>query len=310
MPVNHTNSAGDRRYQSIRRVLVYVLIANVAVSVGKGAVGWTSGSIGMVADAFHSLMDGSSNVIGLIGISLASRPRDDSHSYGHAKFETFASMGIVVLLLLTAFQIGESVYGRVTSDNPAAPEAGVIPFAVMGATILINVGVTLYERRQGRKLNSVFLVADSRHTLSDIYVSLSVVASLVAVRLGYPMIDAVVGGFIALVIAYAALGIMREASVVLLDRAVLDPQAIEAICLGGGEEEILGCHKVRTRGSESGYWIDLHLLVEPQLTTRKSHNLASRVERRLKNEYGEQTDVIIHIEPGKRSGSGKVIEDM
>ncbi|MCL4473074.1 MAG: cation diffusion facilitator family transporter [Actinobacteria bacterium] len=280
-------------------VLVYVLVANLAVSLGKGVVGWRADSIGMVADAFHSLMDGSSNVIGLIGISLAARPRDDSHAYGHAKFETFASMGIVILLLLTAFQIGESVYGRVTSDNPAVPEAGLLPFAVMGVTIVINVAVTLYERRQGRKLSSVFLVADSRHTLSDIYVSFSVIASLAAVRLGYPMIDAVVGGFIALVIAYAALGIMREASVVLLDRAVLDPKAIEEICMSAGDEGILGCHKIRTRGSESGYWIDLHLLVEPQLTTKKSHSLASHVERRLKDRYGEQTDVIIHIEPGK-----------
>jgi len=289
----------DYRYHQIRMVLIYVLIANLAVSLGKGVAGWTYGSIGMVADAFHSLMDGSSNVIGLIGISLAARPRDESHSYGHAKFETFASMGIVLLLLLTAVQIGESVYGRLTADNPTTPEAGLIPFTVMGVTILVNISVTIYERRKGRQLGSVFLVADSRHTLSDVFVSLSVIASLVAVRLGYPMLDAIVGGFIALVIAFAAFRIMKEASVVLLDRAVIDPIEVETICMQGAEEGILGCHKIRSRGSESGYWIDLHLLVEPQLTTRRSHDLASRVERRLKNYYGEQTDVIIHIEPGK-----------
>ncbi|MHB8160013.1 MAG: cation transporter dimerization domain-containing protein [Thermoleophilia bacterium] len=72
------------------------------------------------------------------------------------------------------------------------------------------------------------------------------------------------------------------------------------MCLGGGEKEILGCHKIRTRGSESGYWIDLHLLVEPDLTTRRSHEISSHVERRLKTAYGEPTDVIIHIEPGRQ----------
>src|SRR5665811_1328031 len=159
-------SARDR-YRKIRLVLIYVLVANIAVAVGKGIVGWTDGSIGMVADSFHSLMDGSSNIIGLIGISLASRPRDDSHAYGHSKFETFASMGIVVLLLITAVQIGESVYGRLTTNNPVSPDAGVLAFSMMGVTIAINICVSIYERRQGRKLNSVFLVADSKHTLSD-----------------------------------------------------------------------------------------------------------------------------------------------
>lgn len=291
--------SGSDRYHRIRRVLVYVLVANLAVAMGKGVVGWMDGSIGMVADGFHSLMDGSSNVIGLIGISLASRPRDEGHSYGHSKFETFASMGIVLLLLITALQISESVFGRLTSDNPSTPEVGMLAFVVMGVTIAINISVSVYERNQGKKLSSVFLVADSRHTLSDVFVSLSVIGSLVAVRLGYPMIDALVGGVIALVIAYAAFRIMKEASFVLLDRAVVDAKQIEEICLSGGEEEILGCHKIRTRGSEAGYWIDLHLLVEPDITTRRSHDIASHVERRLKNFFGEQTDVIIHIEPGK-----------
>ncbi|MBI5870651.1 MAG: cation transporter [Actinobacteria bacterium] len=287
------------RYHRIRRVLIYVLFANVAVALGKGVVGWMDGSIGMVADAFHSLMDGSSNIIGLIGISLASRPRDEDHSYGHSKFETFASMGIVLLLLITALQIGESVYGRLTAENPSVPEIGTLAFVVMGVTIAVNISVSLYERNQGKKLSSVFLVADSRHTMSDVFVSLSVIGSLVAVRLGYPMVDAFVGGAIALVIAYAAFRIMKEASFVLLDRAVVDPKQIEEICLSGGEEEILGCHKIRTRGSEAGYWIDLHLLVEPDITTRRSHDIASHVERRLKNFFGEETDVIIHIEPGR-----------
>ena len=299
-PVRNSAAAADgSRYHQIRMVLIYILIANLAVSLGKGIVGWKSGSIGMVADAFHSLMDGSSNVIGLIGIWLASRPRDESHTYGHAKFETFASIGIVLLLLLTAVEIGQSVYGRLTAANPEVPAAGVLAFATMGVTIVINVVVTVYERRRGLKLRSNFLVADSRHTMSDIYVSFSVVASLIAVSLGLPVIDALVGGAIALVIAYAAFKIMKEASYVLLDRAVLDPGEVERICLSVSDPGIQGCHKIRTRGSETHFWIDLHLLVDPEMSTKDSHRLASKVERRLKEAFGEDTDTTIHIEPGK-----------
>lgn len=300
MQTQAVKTESARRYQSIRMVLLYVLFANVAVSLGKGIVGWQSHSIGMVADAFHSLMDGSSNVIGLIGIGLASRPDDESHSYGHSKFETFASIGIVILLLLTAVQIGESVYGRLTAPGSTGPDVSGLAFAMMGVTIVINISVSIYERYQGRKLNSIFLVADSKHTLSDVFVSISVVASLIAVSKGRPEVDAITGGFIALVIAYAAFRIMKEASVVLLDRAMLDPGEIEQVCMSLDIDSIQGCHKIRSRGSEAGYWIDLHLIVDPELSTKDSHSIASKVERKLKDEFGEGTDTIIHIEPGKK----------
>lgn len=287
------------RYHRIRLVLIWILVANLAVALGKGVVGYSTGSIGMVADAFHSLMDGSSNVIGLIGISLAARPRDKAHTYGHTKFETFASLGIVVLLLLTAIEIGQSVWGRLTAPTLEGPDANAVAFGVMIVTIIVNIIVSTLERRWGRRLNSNFLVADSRHTLSDVWVSLSVIASLIATRLGYPILDALIGGFIALVIAYAAFQIMKEASTVLLDKTIIDTGEVEKICMSVQVDGLLGCHKVRSRGCESGYWIDLHLLVEPDMTTKQSHHIASLVERALKDEFGEETDTTIHIEPGR-----------
>lgn len=291
------------RYRRIRFVLIFVLVANLLVALGKGVVGWRVGSVSMVADGFHSLMDGSSNVIGLIGIALAARPYDREHSYGHAKFETFASIGIVILLLVTAYEIGMGVLERLTSDSPTEPDVTAVAFLVMGLTICINLSISIYERLQGQRLSSTFLVADSRHTLSDVGVSFSVIASLVAARIGYPEIDALVGGIIALVIAYAAFKIMKEASYILLDRAVLDPAQVEAVCMGVETPGLQGCHRVRTRGSETGYWIDLHLVVDPDLTTRESHRIASQVEIRLKKFFGRNTDTVIHIEPGRPGGS-------
>lgn len=283
------------RYRRIRMVLIYTLAANLAVALGKGIVGLSAGSIAMVADAFHSLMDGSSNVIGLVGISLAARPHDESHTYGHAKFETFASIGVVVLMLVTALQIGRSVYERLGDEATPPPETGWLPFTMMAVTIAVNLTVSFYERRRGRQLNSGFLVADSRHTLSDVYVSFSVVASLVAVHFGLGWLDAVVGGLIALVIAWSALKIMKEASSVLLDRAAIDPALVERTIMG--IDGIRSCHKIRTRGSEAGYWIDLHIQVDPEMTTREAHDIATGAERRLKDEFGEETDTVVHIEP-------------
>lgn len=249
----------------------------------------------MVADGFHSLMDGASNVIGLIGIRLAERPRDATHTYGHAKFETFASIGIVVLLLVTAVEIGRSVYERLSAESPQLPEAGLLAFSVMGVTIAVNLSISLYERNSGKRLKSTFLVADSRHTLSDVYVSISVIASLVAVNIGYPVLDALVAGAIALVIAYSAFRIMKDASSVLLDHSAVDTMEVKHIL--ASIEGIRGCHNVRTRGSENGLWIDLHILVDPEMTTKESHAIASLVEGRLQEAFGKNTDSVIHIEP-------------
>lgn len=282
------------RYRRIRWVLIATLAANAAVALGKGFVGWQVGSIAMVADAFHSLMDGSSNVIGLVGISLAARPRDESHTYGHAKFETFASIGVVVLMLLTALQIGRSVYERLGEDS-SPPEADTLAFTMMAVTIAVNLTVSFYERRRGRELNSGFLVADSRHTLSDVYVSFSVIASLIAVSLGLGWLDAVVGGLIAVVIAVSAIRIMKDASSVLLDKAAIDPALVERTIRG--VDGVRSCHKIRSRGSESGYWIDLHVQVDPEMPTREAHGIATRIERLLKERFGEETDTVVHIEP-------------
>lgn len=292
-----TRTGGQERYRHIRLVLIGTLLANFAVALGKGIVGyWVADSIAMVADAFHSLMDGSSNIIGLIGISLAARPHDESHSYGHAKFETFASIGVVVLLLVTAVEISQSVYDRLSDAGARAPQAGWLPFTMMAVTIAVNLSISFYERRRGRQLNSSFLVADSRHTLSDVYVSISVIVSLVAVRLEMAWLDAVVGGLIAVVIAWSAVKIMREASFVLLDRVVIEPALIEQAV--AGIDGVCSCHKIRTRGSGGSYWIDLHIQVNPEMTTREAHDIATSVERRLKEEFGEGTDTVVHIEPG------------
>jgi len=127
----------------------------------------------MTADGLHSFSDGASNIIGLIGIAIASLPADSDHPYGHKKFETMFSLGLWVLLFLLSFYIiSESVRRLFT---PVTPTVDLTSFVVMAVTVVVNVIVITYERRQGKKLQSDILMADSLHTMVDILVSMSVI---------------------------------------------------------------------------------------------------------------------------------------
>ncbi|MBX6377141.1 MAG: cation transporter [Clostridia bacterium] len=280
------------RFRAVRRVLLHVLILNLLVAGAKLVLGWWSGTASLVADGFHSLMDSSSNVIGLLGIRLASRPADEDHPYGHQKFETFASLGIAGLLVITAVEVFLMIFQRLRTG--AVPTVTSLHFVVILGTMVVNAAVTAYERRAGARLGSTLLTADARHTWSDILVSSGVLAGLVAVRAGYPVADALVAGAIGLVIVWAAVQVVRESSSVLLDRVALDPAAIRRVV--ENVEGVQNCHAIRSRSSGPRLHIDLHIQVDPSLPVAEGHAIAHRVKAALADAFDAE-DVVIHVEP-------------
>jgi cation diffusion facilitator family transporter len=142
-----TQTANSYRDQ-VRRTLWHVLVLNLIVAAAKIAVGLLTRSLAMIADGFHSTLDASSNVIGLFGNALAARPPDDSHPYGHERFETIATLAIGGLLLAAAVEIIRSVLQRLSTGGQ--PEVTAMSFAAMLVTLAVNVGTLFYERRVGR----------------------------------------------------------------------------------------------------------------------------------------------------------------
>lgn len=289
IPPSYSRAAAHRQ---VKRVLWWVLGLNMLVAAAKITVGMESGAISMIADGFHSALDGFSNVIALIGLSWARRPPDRDHPYGHAKFETVAIFVIGLLLLMASWNVLTSAYNRIMIGG--APQVTVISFSVMALTLVINYAVTTYESRQGRRLKSNILLADAAHTRSDILVSLSVMAGLVAIRLGWDWVDATVALLIMAFIAYTGWQIIRRASGVLLDSAVLDPKAVEGIALT--VEGIVSCHRIRSRGTDDKIYLDMHVQVDGQLPLAEAHRLGHEVERLVKRELGV-SDVMVHVEP-------------
>ena len=283
----------ESRFRQIRKVMVYVLFLNLAVSFAKIAYGFYTNVLSMQSDGFHSLFDGVSNIVGLIGIQIAAKPPDKEHPYGHRKFETLASVMIAVILAIVAFEIVHSAFDRFGNGNH--PEVTAISFAVMLGTMLVNYSVTTYESKKGKELNSEVLLADSAHTRSDIYVSLSVIIGLIAIRLGYPIIDPAVSILIAFVILHAGAEIIFHSISILIDESRIDPEEIsEVVC---NIEGVIDCHNIRTRGPPGNVYVDLHVEVDPDMSTYKSHTISHIVQYRIKESFDGIADVMVHIEP-------------
>lgn len=278
----------------VRRVLILTLVLNELVAAAKIAYGYTTGSLGMMSDGVHSLFDGVSNIVGLVGIWIASRPPDEDHPYGHKKFETFFTMIIAVMIFGTCFQIFKLAYESVFVGKAAAV-ATDLSFIVMGVTIAINIFVMLYESRKGRELNSDFLIADAMHTKSDILASVAVVVGLIFTRAGLPFADTVAGVIITFFIARIGYKIIMRASDTLVDTVRLDTSAVgEAVMTVPG---VKGTHDIRTRGLKHLIYMDLHILVDPQMTTGDAHCVAEDVEAKLRKVFEGLRDVVVHVEP-------------
>jgi cation diffusion facilitator family transporter len=283
----------DVQSSGVRRVLWITLVLNVAVSAGKVVVGHLSGSLAMVADGYHSLVDGSNNVLGLIVSAFAFRPPDAGHPYGHRKFETAATLVIGAALMTLAWELLSGVLGRTrTSELPAI---GLLNWLVMAATIAVNLGVSWYEAREGRRLGSAFLVADATHTRADLYVSLGVVASFVAAKLGLAWADPAVAVAIAGIIAWQAGQILVSAFNVLTDRAPIRSAALEP--LAASVPGVLRVHDVRTRGRRDAVFVDLTVHLDGRMSLGEAHGVADRIETALQTAHPEIVDVVVHLEP-------------
>jgi cation diffusion facilitator family transporter len=250
----------------------------------------------MVADGYHSLMDGSNNVVGLVVATVAYAPPDEGHPYGHRKFETAATTLIGLGLLGLAYRVVEQALAGFGGSR--LPTIGALNWIVMGTTLMTNLFVTWYESREGRRLGSSYLIADAAHTRSDIYVTLGVVASFAGAKARVPWVDSLVAVAIAAFIAVLAARILVGSFHTLTDRAVIPRDTLARVVLG--VPGVLDFRDIRTRGGASAVYVDLVAFVDGTITLREAHEVADRIEAELMREHPEIVDVIVHLEPVER----------
>lgn len=247
-----------------------------------------------MADGFHSISDSASNIVGIIGITLASKPKDSEHPYGHKKFETISSIIIGLMLLLLGFNVIKSSFYKIF--NPSNLEITLQSLIVILITLFINIFVAIYENKQGYKLNSQILIADSLHTKSDIFVSIGVLFALISVKLGFPpLIDTIASFVVAFFILHASYEIIKDNLSSLTDKIMVEEDTI--IDILKEFKEIKDIHNIRSRGHDDYIFIDMHIKVDSNLSVDEAHKLVHDIEYTLSNKLDKKIDIIIHVEP-------------
>lgn len=283
-----------KNYKEVQKVLLIILVLNILVAGVKTVLGYLIHSSSMLADGIHSFSDGASNVVGLLGIQLSKKTEDTQHPYGHEKIEMLSSLCIGLLLFFLGVQV--FLEGIRSFQNPKAPVITTESMLLLAVTLLINIAVSYFEAKKGKQLKSTILVSDAMHTKSDIYVSFGVFFSLFAIKMGLPAyVDTLMSCLVSFFILHAAWEILRDNVGILLDSKVLEEARIRKVILS--HPEIKGVHKIRTRGTLAHVYMDLHILVEKDMTVEVAHKLSHSLEEELQKEFQVEIQVLIHVEP-------------
>lgn len=289
-----SNRTVDNR-RAVQRVLLITLALNLAVVGLKATVGWLTGSLSLLADALHSVTDSANNVLGLATNRLANPQPDRDHPYGHQKFEAIGALGVAAFLGIACFEILKSAVERVVSGgNPVTMSATALWMLLV--VLGINIFVAFYERRVGQALNSKILVADARHTMSDIWATIVVLAGLIGVWQGLDWLDVALAFPVALLVFKSGWVVLRENLPWLVDEMAIAPEAIHAQVMQ--VPGVVNCHSIASRGLLGRQvFIDMHLIVQPS-NIRAAHIITEAVEDRLEKLYGPAR-ITIHMEPGE-----------
>jgi cation diffusion facilitator family transporter len=286
------NVSADYRAQ-IRWVLLLTLFLNVVVTALKGVVGFWTGSLSLLADTLHSVTDSANNVLGLVTNQMASPEPDRDHPYGHQKYEAVGALGIAAFLSIACFEILQGAIERLITGGKSV-EMSAAALWLMLIVLGINIGVAFYERKEGRRLGSQLLLADAHHTMSDIWITLTVVAGLIGVWSGVQWLDIALAFPVAILVIRSGWIVLSANLPWLVDEMAIAPEAIHTVVMA--VPGVLNCHSIASRGLLGRQvFIDMHLIVEPTDVV-SAHAITEKVESQLEQEFGPAR-VTIHVEP-------------
>jgi len=281
--------------REIRRVTILGSVTNLILSALKMGVGKVTGSVALFADGVHSLSDLITDILVLLGTWFGALPPDQSHPYGHGKFETFATLGVAAALVAAGVAItwdaGLSLY-----DHEAFV-AGPAVIAVALISVVAKEALFWMTRAVAAKVGSPSVYANAWHHRSDALSSVAVLLGAVAGALGWEHGDQVAGILVGLMVAAVGARIGIEALGELSERAVDEREmAVIKRCLDE-HPEVREWHRLRTRKVGRGTELDVHILVDPYMTVAEGHGISEVIEKSIRNELPTPSRIVIHIEP-------------
>ena len=269
------------------------LLLNLLVLVLKATVGWWTGSLSLLADALHSVTDSASNVLGLITSHFSAPEPDRDHPYGHHKFEAIGALGIGAFLGIACFEILQGAVARLLSSGPSVKMSAPALWLML-IVLGVNILVAFYERRVGQQIGSNILLADAHHTMSDVWITITVIVGLIGVWSGYQWLDVVLAFPVALLVFRSGWVVLNENLPWLMDEMAIAPEAIHRIATQ--VPGVLNCHEIASRGLLGRQvFIEMHLVVAAT-DVETAHRITEEVEARLEERYSP-VRIMIHVEP-------------
>lgn len=281
-------------------------LVNLILTVGKILAGIIGRSGAMLADGMHSLSDFISDVIVLVFVRVSSKERDKDHDFGHGKFETFATLVVAVMLGIAAVEIGRGGIENIVKvfNGEALERPGMIAFWAALASVIAKELMYQWTVRVGKAVDSPVVIANAWHHRSD---ALSSIGSMIgiggAILLGDkwtvldPLTAVIISVMIFIVAAKMALPAVRE----LLDVSLpeeMEKEIVSIIESIGGVEDV---HELKTLRNGPSIVIEAHVVVDPMMTVWAAHDICDKVEDALRDQFGAETQISIHVEPFNHS---------
>jgi cation diffusion facilitator family transporter len=286
----------QQRSQAINKVTLWGVFINLLLSVTKLAGGFFGQSQALIADGLHSLSDLASDAMVFIAAKHASEEADEDHPYGHARFETIATVALAVLLAIVGLGIAyDAIISLVTDEIVAKPDLFTLWIAAF--SIFSNEGLYHYTRLVGTRIRSNLLLANAWHHRSDAVSSIVVLVGIAGTQLDIPKLDAYAAVIVALMIVRIAFKLGYDSVQELVD-ASLEPELVDSIRQKILQHEgVRQLHMLRTRRMGHHALVDVHILVAPRLSVSEGHHISETVEKLLIDSFDAINDVTVHIDP-------------
>ncbi len=286
------------------RVSAISLSVNVVLAVLKLIAGILGHSAAMISDAVHTASDVGSTVVVMIGVNLSGRKADQSHPYGHERFECMAALILAALLFATAYGVGAAGVGKIADIGRGDGNIPPPTLLALGAAILsiaVKEWMYRYTRAVARRIRSGALMADAWHHRSDMLSSLGSLAGIVGAMLGVAVLDAVASLVICLMIAKAAADVCRLAASQLVDRGA-DEETLSRIKRTIARVHgVLDLDDVKTRVYGNRLYVDVEISVDGSLTLRSAHRIAEEVHAEIESDFPDVKHCMVHVNPFGRS---------
>ena len=290
------------REKQIYNVTIIGSIVNLLLLIIKFYVGFIGNSKAMVADAVHSLSDFFTDLVVIVMVKIANKPRDDDHAYGHAKYETLATLVIGIILLFVGAGIAyNSVIVIIKfAHGEIIPRPGIYVLVIAILSIITKELLYRYTIIQGKKLKSEALIANAWHHRSDAFSSIGTTIGIGgAIILGnmWTILDPLAALVVSYIIVVMALKLMKSSIDELLEISLSDEIKMQITYLVNSHPDVSDMHHLRTRKIGNIYAIEFHLRMDGETSLTIAHDRITEIENMIKETYGQETHVNIHIEP-------------